>query len=98
MVVEWLDSHWLRAAADGSNLPHLFIRRVSDNVEIYWDNEGLLDDRRIFSSNNGCRLVKVDIFCKVLRDFLSDFINKFIDKYPEEMESLNKNINLNKLI
>lgn len=93
---EWLDTHWFRAAADGSNLACLLFRRTNENIEVCWDNEGLLDDRGIFfCSKKGCKLVDMNIFYNVVKDFLNDFINRFKDKYPAEMKELQDNISLN---
>ena len=93
---EWLEAHCLRRAADGSNLPYLFFRRIKDTVEICWDNEGLYDDRGVwFFSKNGCKLVDMNMFYDVVKDFLNDFITRFKNKYPSEMKELQDNINLN---
>jgi hypothetical protein len=92
---EWLDTHWFRGAADGSNLPHLFFRRVNNNIEICWNNEGLFDDRDIyFCSQQGCKLVDMNVFYKVVKDFINNFIARFKDKYPVEMKELQANVAL----
>jgi hypothetical protein len=93
---EWLEAHCLRRAADGSNLPYLFFRRAKDKVEICWSNEGLYDDRGVFfCGQKGCKLVDMNIFYKVAKDFLNNFINRFKDKYPVEMKELQDKISLN---
>lgn len=93
---EWLISHWFISGADGSNLPNLFLRRVSESIEISWDNKGLYENRDIFfCSQEGCELVDMDVFYKVTKDFINDFIARFSDKYPKEMQELKNYISMN---
>jgi hypothetical protein len=92
---DWLMSHWFRAAADGSNLPHLFFRIVDKNIEINWNNEGLFDDRNVFFINHeGCEYIDASIFCRVITDFINHFTNQFMLKYPLQIKEIISTYNL----
>ena len=93
---EWLATHWVFYGADGSNLPNLFLRRIDDKIEFSWNNEGFLKDREIFfCSKSGYKLIDMNVFYKVVKEFLNDFIRRFKNKYPVEMKTLQDKIILN---
>lgn len=69
---DWWLRHGVRAGADGGLLPHLFLRRLDNDVELSWDNERFPPPHRgvRFVEAVGVERVPAELAFEVFRDVL----------------------------
>lgn len=69
---DWWVRHGVRAGADGGLLPHLFVRRLDNDVEFSWDNERFPPPHRgvRFVEAVGVERVPAELAFVVFRDVL----------------------------
>ena len=81
----WHDRHCLFMAYDGSYLPLMYFRRVGNDIEINWDNEGHSEEDCRFLNLEGLVYIQKEIFLEVVVAFVKSFIQLFKDRCPEEI-------------
>lgn len=94
-IYEWNTRHGLLANRDGSLLPHAYIRKVNDKIEISWDTTFAHDngDREFyFVHKKGVEYIDIKLYRDTVIQFCVDFINKFKDKYPDITQKYSKSL------
>ncbi len=69
---DWYFRHSWYSNRAGSFLAEVFFRRLGNKIEIEWDNTGVYDGV-YFVNPTGLHYVDIDLFQRVMNDFILDF-------------------------
>lgn len=74
-VQEWSFKHSWFSARAGSFLADVYFRKIKDQIEISWDNNGLFDNIT-FIQSSGVYRIETKMFKKVIERFISIYRDK----------------------
>ncbi|MBN9288839.1 MAG: hypothetical protein BGO43_14025 [Gammaproteobacteria bacterium 39-13] len=94
-IYDWNVRHGFTANNGGSFLPHAYLRRVADKIEVSWENNFPYKAEKgevYMKYKKGVDYVDAKLYKEVIVKFCMELINKFKENFPEKMQENYENL------